>query len=448
MSKVSVVFGAKTKPFEQGLQKLRGATSSWTKGIKGMVAGAFAFGAVMKGISEVRDEMSKLADLSKQGFSTDFLQDLALSASQAGTDLNTAATAVLKLSKELNSTRGPSQKIKDELQAIGLDMEKLKSMSPEELFKAVGGAIGGMRDDTDRAAAAMNLLGDAGANLIPLFEQMYTDGGLANAPKVSEAAIRATEEFNNALTELWTEIKTYLAPVFIVLLGLFEQCKILWNAFINSIAHGIIFWKDLFGDAWSMVKNFVENVGSQFSKLGDLIKALFTFDGDAIADAFRSLMDGMRDGVMDLMRDAQTLGGNVADNFVAGFNANLDELSKSGAVWQKALDGLSGKPARSVRTEGGSAGSPVERTGERKIKDNEGIKKLREEEKKLLDRLKALGKAAMDPSGMSVSSLQAIGGGGAAANINKKSIEKLTEQSNVLLKEIRDEIRRKEAMLK
>lgn len=58
-----------------------------------------------------------------------------------------------------------------QFQALGISMEEVKKLSPEQIFGRIATKIRGIKDPAAQTIAAMKLFGDAGKGLLPIFQQ-------------------------------------------------------------------------------------------------------------------------------------------------------------------------------------------------------------------------------------------------------------------------------------
>lgn len=111
----------------------------------------------------VGDALDKMRQ--RTGLSVEALSELEHAAGQSGTDLATLETGIAKMQKQI--TLGGKA-----FESLGLSVEDLKKMSPEEQFDAVAKAIGDIEDPTERAGRAMEVFGKSGTQLLPMIEDM------------------------------------------------------------------------------------------------------------------------------------------------------------------------------------------------------------------------------------------------------------------------------------
>src|SRR5690606_7203985 len=96
---------------------------------------------------------------------------------------------------------------------LGLSVSDLAGLSPDQQFAAIADKIAAIKDPAMRTAAAMDVFGKSGADLIPMMaggaagieqlRQRARDLGLT----MSTADANAAAAFNDALGELWSTVK-------------------------------------------------------------------------------------------------------------------------------------------------------------------------------------------------------------------------------------------------
>ncbi|MBQ9127113.1 MAG: hypothetical protein IJY15_05045 [Thermoguttaceae bacterium] len=115
------------------------------------------------GLGDALDKMSK-----RTGFGVEALSTLSYAATQCGTDVETVEGAIRGYQSVLADAANGSTDAAETLSRLGLDAAKLAVLSPEEQLRALFDALGRIEDPT-RRAAAMEIMGDDGAKLGPIF---------------------------------------------------------------------------------------------------------------------------------------------------------------------------------------------------------------------------------------------------------------------------------------
>ena len=150
---------------------------------------------------------SAVTDLSvKTGLSTDALQSLGFVAEQTGSTMESMARAVTFLDKTLEAGGNKTVTV---LRGMGLSVEGLLALSPEDRFREVALAIGAMTSSSEQAYAATVLFGRGGAELIPMFRQLAMGAEDASVVMSSEV-VSALDEAGDAMNYITTAGRSML----------------------------------------------------------------------------------------------------------------------------------------------------------------------------------------------------------------------------------------------
>lgn len=166
--------------------------------------GALIDGA--KETAEFGDSISKNA--ARVGMSTESWQKWDYAMQLAGTSMEQSKAGFKTLTNSLDSAREGSQGAIEKFERIGLTMQELQGLSREEVFGKVIENLQNMTDDAEKAAAANDLLGKAGQNLMPLLNQTAeeTRAVMEETEKygfiLSDDAIDASVKYKDALTRM------------------------------------------------------------------------------------------------------------------------------------------------------------------------------------------------------------------------------------------------------
>lgn len=212
-------------------KKAQGATSSlggYMDKLKGWAAAAgaaIAGSAIVKGLKEIWDISSQVAEigdnvdkasqkfmLSRQAF-----QEWSFVAQRSGFDINQLGQAVVDLSKKVGEGK---EDILSVLEEIGISAAEAMTATPEELFEMVIEGLQGVGESTRRAYLADKLLGGAAKELNPLLnmsadatkdlkDEVNALGGVMSDQLVDQSA-----KFQDSQTNLqaaWDGVKNHLA---------------------------------------------------------------------------------------------------------------------------------------------------------------------------------------------------------------------------------------------
>jgi hypothetical protein len=291
-------------------------------------------GALVDAVKGFADTGSEIADTSKKlGIGTTELQRLRYAAKQSGVEMGSLDGAIGKFQKGLSEARakgtGP---LVDGLGQIGVRLEELDGLSPEQQFGLLGDAIAGIKEPSDRTAAAMALFGKSGADLLPfLMEGQAGIGALTKRADelgivMSESAVGAADALGDTLDDLDAVIGAAagrvagaLAPAITDMVGkttewIAENDTFIEQdlpAVIESIVSAGAFLLTWLVDVVVEFRNFgklvrdtsddvVAFVGTLTDDLEPAISAVTTV-AEAWADAFATVNEGIGDGIAKVL---------------------------------------------------------------------------------------------------------------------------------------------------
>ena len=164
---------------------------------------SFAVGATFDSVkAKIEGVISAAADLEKlsarTGATVEALSGLAAVAKFSGTDTDMLATGLQKLSKSMVDAENGGKKTSASFAAIGISAQDLKSKSPEETFLLLAKQLDKYQDGAGKTVIAQNLLGKAGANLLPVMKDLNVVGEYVTKT-TSEQAAQAKEYEDNLM---------------------------------------------------------------------------------------------------------------------------------------------------------------------------------------------------------------------------------------------------------
>ena len=173
---------------------------------KGAMAAANAFRSASSAVAGYVSSIRQTADASgklaaRLGMSVESLQGLQMAAQMAG--VSDLTPVLQKMSITLGQAASGAKPAMEALAGIGLSIDDLAGMSPDEQFKAIAAAINAIPDPAARAAAAVRIFGEQGVALLPLMAQNLEEvqarmerlGAVLSADQTE-----AIEGMNDALT--------------------------------------------------------------------------------------------------------------------------------------------------------------------------------------------------------------------------------------------------------
>jgi hypothetical protein len=208
------------KQAKQTQSSLDGLSKQFKDGL-GLGAGMLSINAAIGGIKAVANEFKAAADWAEKlgkatrssGLDARTFQQMAISAENLGFSMENVSSAAAKMQRNVASNSEAFQK-------LGLSTKDLKQLNPEEMFRQVASAISSIEDPTERAAAAMEVYGKSGAEMIPLLDEIASGAYEVNKA-LGDDQVEALSKADAALdrsAQAWKNWKlsalAAIAPVF------------------------------------------------------------------------------------------------------------------------------------------------------------------------------------------------------------------------------------------
>jgi len=361
------------------------------KGVS-MIAHAFtdAGRAALSYATNVANAVDHMNDLSQRtGIGVESLQTFQMAAKLSGVDDIT--TAVQKLSVSIGQAAESGKT--DSFTKLGLDFEQLRAMSPEEQFKAVQAAISKLPTEAERAAAAVDIFGRSGVELLPLMNQNLAEveermkrlGAVVGADQVDAiASMNDALDMTKAMFDgIIGNVVGNLAPI---VESLAEEVMSMVESFnvANQDAGGIAgvltdalldiadYVAGVFDNAVAGFQGFgatLQEVGSIFQFVGNVFTAIaetlrmafngFEVAGNILALGLGKFLEGIGSWVSsdleqfgkDMAANAQREGDkNFKEAMQAGSNAaGAAKAAVFGSEPQAPSNGIAGRAVRNAR---------------------------------------------------------------------------------------------------
>ncbi|HEX4123769.1 MAG TPA: hypothetical protein VHY37_03520 [Tepidisphaeraceae bacterium] len=176
-----------------------------------MIGAGAAIGAPLLGTAGAyAKEGSDIARASETtGVKAPALSQLKYAASDAGVEFDALTDSLSKMQRNLYQAGEGSKETADAFSKIGLTVAQLKSMSPEQQFKAIATGLTKLSNETDRTGVTMTIFGRSGQELRPLLDEggkgindlmKKADSlGLTMSSETAAAAL----DFDKTLKDLW-----------------------------------------------------------------------------------------------------------------------------------------------------------------------------------------------------------------------------------------------------
>lgn len=332
MAKIGTVaadFVARTAKFTVGVRKVQSRMQRLGKTVRrvsarmagltkavakfaaaGAAAAAGALALMVRNGLRTGDALAKASD--SMGIATDKLRAIQEAAKLAGVDIEGTNKSILRMQRSIVDANDGLSTQARAFEKLGLDVANLRSLSPDEQFKAIADALSQVENASDKVNISQAIFGRQGAALIPLLNQgsQAINGIEAELAKIGGTLSRVDaakiEQANDAITRL----KTFV-------MAASEQMAVAFAPVIKLIADS------LFGAA-------AEAGG--LGNVGDKVVLLLVRGFGYVREALNIVQIGIK----SLQAAFQTWLGIVAGAFskLIGFAANAAE-----AV---GMDGLAG----------------------------------------------------------------------------------------------------------
>jgi len=225
--------------FDRGLMTAQSSVSKFAKQVGGLVAGAFAFDKIIAGFSSAIEKGDQLQDLANRfGISASALQEVGNAASLSGAGIEDVASAMNKLAVNAGKAIGGDDAMKQAFIDVGLSVQQLKEMSPQDIFFALSEAIQNTSNPLEAFAKAQAV---AGKSVGALMETMRMGPAaikeLGDSMGVwSDNQITQLGAASDAIKEFQTTQTIWFGKTLIGLKGLIERYQDLTEAITLSVA--------------------------------------------------------------------------------------------------------------------------------------------------------------------------------------------------------------------
>jgi hypothetical protein len=183
-------------------------------GLKFSAAGAAIVTPLVDSARRWAEAGAEMAHMSERtGVSVEALSALGYVAERSGSSLEAVEVGLKRMQRLLAEAALGSQTAREALATLGLTMDDLNGLRPEEQFKLIADRLSRVENPAVRAAAAIAIFGRSGTQLLP----MMTGGAAgierltAHAEKLglimSGESAEAARRFEDTLHDLWRVLK-------------------------------------------------------------------------------------------------------------------------------------------------------------------------------------------------------------------------------------------------
>lgn len=317
---ISVAFIANTSAFTRGLTGMRKDTVKFSNGLKkdmfsagkdiaaigkiAATAGTAIAAGIAAGVAKATANISKLVDeAGKIGVSSTQFQALSYAATTTGTDMETLKRGFTELQKTINDAAGGSESATTAFTRLGLSVDTLRTMSPDEQFKTVTQALSEVSDATERSTLGFEILGKTYTELTPMMS-----GGIKSLQDAANEAVKIGqvlgeednknikamgenwEWLSNAVMGAFNMISAAIAPIFNSFVDGFKSSATEGTNFRD----GVMLLVDVLATGVIVIAQIIDGIKA-FIKLGSAGMS-------AVAGAIFAVIEGALKGINFLVQ--------------------------------------------------------------------------------------------------------------------------------------------------
>ena len=203
----------------RGLKRAQAKLKAFGESVRNMGLKLAGLGAAVvapliastKVFAKMGDDLAKMS--ARTGISVETLGELGFAADLSGASMEVLENGIRKMQRTLVDAATGMASAQDALAILGLTIADLDQLSPEQQFKLIADRLAKIEDPTIKAAAAMELFGRSGTQLLPMLA-----GGAAGIEQLQEQArklgltistedAKAAERFSDILSIMWKVLK-------------------------------------------------------------------------------------------------------------------------------------------------------------------------------------------------------------------------------------------------
>lgn len=176
-------------------------------------AATVGFAAMVRSTTETTDALVKMS--AQLGVTAEDMQRLNFVAGRTGASSDAFGKAIQRTERQLGKVGGPIKAVQDAIGQLGLSVEDLTKLSPEEQFFTLAESLQGVEDRTKRAGLAYELFGKQGEQLAGVIATSGSDlRKIAGEFDAFNIALSQTQGKNiEALADDFHDVNTVLTSV-------------------------------------------------------------------------------------------------------------------------------------------------------------------------------------------------------------------------------------------
>jgi hypothetical protein len=192
---------------------------------------------------------------------------------------------------------------------LGLSMADLQKMSPDQQFEAIGKAIAGISDPSERSAASMGIFGKSGARLLAFFNDF--NGSIETAKQevgsyadLMDSKSRAFDELGDSVSAIGKKFVQFTSGLIEDTLPLFQEfadklkgmnATDAGKKFGETFRNGVLAAVSVGIDPGNLFLAFTDSWVGMLTKIENAFHNSIRYMGDFIVEMFKSLSSSLGD---------------------------------------------------------------------------------------------------------------------------------------------------------
>lgn len=304
--KERMVLGAREGSFE-----IRDLATAFT-GVGEAIAAVVAAGIAVHFVDDLAKMNVELDHLSVETrMSITNLAGLQEIVKDSGVDWDEASVGIVRMTKNLAASGDQFKEMKMAVAGIGLSLEALQGMSPEEQLQKIAVAFANTSNEGNVANAAIEIFGRGGKVLIPILKEQGAELD-ANMKKMGD--LTGVTDKSAAAARRWTEDMAKLSMQWrSVMMPVMEN--------IENVVMGIV---GVWDAAAALLESVIDGVGAAVTALAQE----FFYLGKTIFDALHFNVSSLQEDIQKVMH--------------SGVDTLKQEGSHLGGEWKKVFSDFTG----------------------------------------------------------------------------------------------------------
>ena len=310
-------------------------------GIAGIgVAGAAIGVKLVSGLISAGDELQKMS--LRTGVSVESLSAMKFAAEQSGSSLDAFSDGLRKQARFLTDARDGLSTATDTLDSLGLSLEDVEGLNPDELFSRFADAIASTEDPFLQSAAAQEIFGRGGTDLLPLLQEgadgirRLTDEARETGNVMSTEAAEGAASFTDAINKVKNIVSGELLKGFTDLVPVLETLAVFLSENLPGAIEGsrsaITTLVDVFKQIFLGPIGPIRTLVDQIKAFVGIVKGVVDVVGGIIEGDWRRVWDGFLQIIQSVLNLALSFVERFVNGLILFVNLAIDGFNALGGA--------------------------------------------------------------------------------------------------------------------